>query len=288
MLNKFESLFGYNKRQRNGVLLLLLFIIIFQLVYFFIDFSSEIKPRIEPNKLAMFYKEIDSLEKLSEVELQPKIYPFNPNYITDFKGAQLGMSVEEIDRLLEFRKSGAFINSVQQFKEVTKVSDSLLLKISAFFKFPSWKSNQYSTVKSTSKIKIAKKGDLNKVTEEDLIKVNGVGPTLAARIITYREKLKGYSENNQIYEVYNLDELTANKVIERFEVIEIPIIEKINVNSATFKEVLSIVYIDYELTKLIFQYKNKVGKIQSIDELKKIDKFPLEKFNRIALYLQAN
>lgn len=280
--------FGYNMRQRNGILFLLFSIVILQLVYFFVDFSSEVKTEIEPYKLAAFYKEIDSLEKEKTAQLQPKIYPFNPNFLTDFKGAQLGMSIEEIDRLLEFRKKGTYITSIQQFKEVTKVNDSLLLKISPLFKFPSWTTKENSIQKSTSFLKSVKKGDLNKVSKEELMKINGIGEKLALRIISYREKLKGYSDNSQLYEVYYLDELTANKVLEIYKVIEIPKIEKIDINTATFKEVLSIVYIDYELTKSIFQYKNKVGKIHSIDELKKIDKFPLEKFNRIALYLQAN
>ena len=98
----------------------------------------------------------------------------------------------------------------------------------------------------------------------------------------------GFSINDQLYEVYYLDKEVANKIIVNFKVMEPPKIIKLNINSATFKEVLAIVYIDYELTKKIFQYKSSVGKIESIDELKKIDNFPLEKFNRIALYLQAN
>jgi len=76
-------------------------------------------------------------------------------------------------------------------------------------------------------------------------------------------------------------------VLTRFQVIELPIIQKINVNTASFKEVLAIVYLDYELTKKIFNYKDEVAEIQSIDELKKIEGFPLDKFDRIALYLQA-
>ena len=54
-----------------------------------------------------------------------------------------------------------------------------------------------------------------------------------------------------------------------------------------FKEVLSIVYIDYELTKKIFEYRDEVAELQSLEELKQIDGFPLEKFDRIALYLEA-
>ncbi|HCE53567.1 MAG TPA: hypothetical protein DER05_00610 [Lutibacter sp.] len=110
---------------------------------------------------------------------------------------------------------------------------------------------------------------------------------MAKRIIDYRIKLQGFSFNDQIFEVWALDKEVAEKVLLYFEVTKQPTIQKINVNTATFKEVLAIVYLDYELTKKIFNYKNQVAEIQSIEELKKIDGFPLERFSRIALYLEA-
>jgi len=99
--------------------------------------------------------------------------------------------------------------------------------------------------------------------------------------------LQGFSFNNQLYEVWNLDKEIVDKVLQYFEVVESPIIQKINVNEATFKEILAIVYIDYELTKKIVNYRVEVAEIQNIEELKKIEGFPLEKFDRIALYLAA-
>ena len=62
---------------------------------------------------------------------------------------------------------------------------------------------------------------------------------------------------------------------------------KININIATFKEVLHLPYIDYELTKKIFQYRDEVAEIQDINELKNIVGFPMESFDKIALYLEA-
>jgi DNA uptake protein ComE-like DNA-binding protein len=90
-----------------------------------------------------------------------------------------------------------------------------------------------------------------------------------------------------LYEVWNLDPEVANEVLRYFKINSPPTIQKININTASFKEVLAIVYIDYELTKKIFEYRDEVAEIQSIEELKKIDGFPLDKFNRIALYLHA-
>jgi len=59
------------------------------------------------------------------------------------------------------------------------------------------------------------------------------------------------------------------------------------VNTATFKEVLHLPYIDYELTKKIFQYRDEVAEIQSIEELKAIEGFPLELYDKIIVYLEA-
>ena len=283
-----KSHFSYNKRQRNGVFFLILLIVLLQIAYYLIDFSSPQIVESNTKEMNSFIKEIDSLEVLKETMNSPKIYPFNPNYITDYKGYQLGLSVNEIDKLLKFRDSGNFINSVKQFQQITGVNDSLLKIIAPYFKFPNWVSKEKSTIPKRNTIISDVKKDINLATLEDLRLINGIGDKLAERIISYRTKLQGFSFNDQLYEVWYLDKEVATKVLAKFTVIQTPVISKININKATFKEVLSIPYLDYELTKKIFEYRDEVAEIQSIEELKKIEGFPLEKFNRIALYLQTN
>lgn len=245
---------------------------------------------VSQTEILAFQQEMDSLKNLAAAKNIPKIYPFNPNFLTDFKGHQLGMNIKEIDQLLAFRAQGKYINSAKQFQKITGVNDSLLAAISPYFKFPDWITSEKNTEKQYSNIKIDKsivKRDINSASAEDLKMINGIGEKLSKRIIDYRIKLQGFSFNDQIFEVWALDKEVADNVLQHFEVIKPPTIQKINVNTATFKEVLAFVYLDYELTKKIFNYKNQVAEIQSIEELKKIDGFPLEKFSRIALYLEA-
>ncbi|MBE0422549.1 MAG: helix-hairpin-helix domain-containing protein [Lutibacter sp.] len=289
-MNLIKSHFRYTKSQRNGIFFLLIFIVFLQGIFFFVDFSSDENTAVSQTEILAFQQEMDSLKNVASAKNIPKIYPFNPNFITDFKGHQLGMSTIEIDKLLAFREQGKFINSTKQFQEITGVNDSLLAVMSPYFKFPEWISSG-KTIKMPIPKNIVEKSiqkkDINAASAEDLIIVNGIGEKLAKRIIDYRTKLQGFSFNYQIFEVWNLDKEVAEKVLQYFEVTNPPVIQKINVNTATFKEVLAIVYLDYELTKKIFNYKNQVAEIQSIEELKKIDGFPLEKFNRITLYLDA-
>ncbi|MEZ4841592.1 MAG: hypothetical protein R2821_08810 [Flavobacteriaceae bacterium] len=49
------------------------------------------------------------------------------------------MSTEEIDKLLQHRAAGKYINSSKEFQyQVTGVSDSLVKTIEPYFKFPDW------------------------------------------------------------------------------------------------------------------------------------------------------
>ncbi|WP_456424901.1 ComEA family DNA-binding protein [Lutibacter sp.] len=282
--------FGYNKRQRNGILFLVLIIVLLQAVFFFVDFSSNETTNFSEREMVLFQKELDSLKAIELENKKSKVYLFNPNFITDFKGYQLGLSIDEIDRLHNYREKGSYVNSIKQFQEVTKISDSLLNVISPNFKFPKWVGSKKITQKekfTSSPKKIIVKQDINTIKASDLRIVNGIGEKLADRIIAYRSRLQGFSFDNQLYEVWNIDKEVIDRVLQRFEVVKPPVIQKINVNEATFKQVLAIVYIDYELTKKIFNYRDEVAEIQSLEELKKIDGFPIEKFDRIALYLVA-
>jgi len=225
-MNFFKSHFWYNKSQRNGILFLIVIIITLQLIYYFVDFSSENKTDIDTSELIQLQQHIDSLKEIKKEKEAVKIYPFNPNYITDFKGYQLGMSVEEIDKLLSYRKTGNFVNSAKEFQNVTGVNDSLLNTISTYFKFPDWVNSKKNKNSSRKLEKVNKSKqeikDLNLVTRKELQQINGIGEKLSKRIVEYRELLKGYSFNEQLYEVYFLDTLNANKVLNQYQVLHKP------------------------------------------------------------------
>lgn len=293
----FKSHFWYNKSQRNGIFILVILIIIFQIIIYNYNNYSFSTPKEETHETLAFHQQIDSLKEVALENRKPKIFPFNPNYITDYKGEQLGMSLKEIDKLLAFRKTGKFINSTKEFQQVTHISDSLLNKISPYFKFPDWVVQRNSSsrevvsnskgFKNSYKKKEVSTTDINKATAEDFQTISGIGPAFSERIIQYRSKLQGFSIESQLYEVYKIDKKVADKVLDVFKIIDKPIIKKINVNTVTFKELLKITYIDYELCKKIFNYRDEVAELQNISELKNIKDFPLDKYDRIVLYLVA-
>tara|TARA_R110002049_G_scaffold236663_2_gene409773 strand:+ start:714 stop:1628 length:915 start_codon:yes stop_codon:yes gene_type:complete len=294
----------FSQQQRNGIFLLVLIIIILQCVYFYLDFSPE-EVQVDNKELVKFQQEIDSLKLVKLQESKPKVYPFNPNYITDFKGASLGMGNEEIDRLLAYRKQNKWINSTAQFQEVTKVSDSLLDAISPYFKFPEWVTNPDGASKnnlldnfseqasrrtgktySNTPKTFAQKQDLNTATAKDLQKVNGIGEFYSERIIKLRNSFPGgFIANVQLQDVYGLTPEVIEKITNDFTVKTPRAIKKINLNTATVDELVTIQHIDYDIAQSIVEQRLLREGFNSINELTKVKDFPINKIKIIELYL---
>lgn len=288
--NSLKPYFRFSRQQRNGVFVLLSLIVVIQFVLL-IDFSESGTPNPEKQLWLAFQSELDSLKKAKAVYV-PKRYPFNPNFITDFKGYQLGMSVAEIDRLLEFRKTNKYVNSAKEFQQVTKVSDSLLEAISPYFKFPDWVTHKKSKPfeKYTEKYQPKREQivvmDINKASKEDLMKVYGIGPALSDRILKEKEKFGGFLTMEQMGEVWGLSDEVIEKLNQHFEVREIPAVTKVDINNATVKELMQFPYFRYSLAREIVAYRSMNGDIKSADDLTKIKGFPVEKIKIIALYLK--
>lgn len=289
-MKNFKSHFKFNKQERSGIFFLLLLIIILQGVYFYIKSQSFNTANAKTLVNEVEQAKIDSLKRLAQTKDSVKIFPFNPNFITDYKGYTLGMSVEEIDRLHAFRAQNKYVNSREDFQKVTKVNDSLLNIISPYFKFPAWvKSEKRNFRKPSYKSKEASTvnevKDLNAVKVEDLKGISGIGDKLSARIIKFRDRLGGFLVNEQLYDVYGLDVEVVDRTLKKFKVLNPPNIQKININSATVQEIAALVYISYPMANEIVRFRELNGGINSFDELTNLDGFPSEKLDRIALYL---
>ncbi|WP_339876594.1 helix-hairpin-helix domain-containing protein [Olleya marilimosa] len=292
-----KSHFQFSKQQRSGIFLLLLIILFVQGFYHLVlpklldtdhDFASN-----DANVSALI-KQIDSLKAIQLEKRKLKIYPFNPNFITDYKGYTLGLSNQEIDRLLAFRKQDKWINSIKQFQEVTMVSDSVLDKISPYFKFPDWVTNpnpkqtNFKTGYSKTVKTEAQKLDLNSATAIQLQKVYGVGPSYSERIIKFRNKINGFHSFIELQQVYGLTPEVIQNIKADFTIKTPRAITKIALNTATKEQLVTIKYIDYEIAHNIIEERTLRDGFKSIDELTKVNGFPVNKLEIIKLSLRLD
>lgn len=269
-------------------------IIVLQVGYCLIDFNQNEKQSLEEQNWYSLQSTMDTL-KSQKHESGYKMYPFNPNFITDFKGYKLGMKVDEIDRLLAFRKQGKFANSPEEFQKVTGISDSLLNAISPYFKFPDWvnKKNQeaYSNSYSKSNWKEFPKKeamkilDINQATKEDLMKVFGIGDAISDRILNQKEVYGGFVSMDQMNEIWGLSPEVLANLQKYFKINSLPKVKKVNINNASIKELGQFPYFKYPISKNIVTYRSMNGDLK-IEDLANIKGFPVDKIKIIALYLE--
>ena len=143
-----KSHFQLDNKKRSGILLLIAILICSWWAYFSLGKIEQ--ESISDSEALLIQRQIDSLRNSKAAEETIIIFPFNPNFITDYKGYTLGLSPEEIDKLLAYRSQNLWINSASDFQTVTGVSDSLLATIAPFFKFPDWVKNAQSKKSNTN------------------------------------------------------------------------------------------------------------------------------------------
>jgi DNA uptake protein ComE-like DNA-binding protein len=111
--------------------------------------------------------------------------------------------------------------------------------------------------------------EINTADSAALVRLRGIGPVFANRILKYRGLLGGYVKAEQLLEVYGMDTIRY-KLIENHIQADTGEIIKIAVNEADFKTILRHPYLDYETVKDILNYRKSVGPILNPDSLRKI------------------
>jgi len=86
----------------------------------------------------------------------------------------------------------------------------------------------------------------------------GIGPTLAARLIRFREKLGGFYSIAQVAETYGLPDSTFKKIQASLR-LDSGSLKKLNINQMDEKSLGQHPYIRYKLARLIVQYRSNHG-----------------------------
>lgn len=274
----------FSNKQRKGLVAFVILIVLLQTVILVVkskSFAGETADYKVDEKTQL---QIDSLKQLAMKKFD--LQPFNPNFITDYKGFKLGMTTAEIDKLLKFRSTGKYVNSAAEFQQVTGVSKELLDKISPYFKFPEWTQHKKSsTYVENNEPVVFKNIDLNKASVEDLVAIKGIGDYYANAVINEREKLGGFVSIHQIDFIKGLRPEAVKILKQNTKVKSAVAIKKVNVNTATKEQLAQIPYINSYIARQIVLFRSKSDQPLKIEDLEKIRTFPLDKLKIIKVYL---
>jgi len=121
---------------------------------------------------------------------------------------------------------------------------------------------------------------LNTADTTALMKVPGIGPYFARKVVGYGQRLGGYVSVDQLDEIegFPLD-------AKAYFVIENACPEKLNINQLPLTALKRHPYINYFQAKAIMDYRRLHGPIRSLDDLRLSKDFPPEAIARLVPYV---
>lgn len=125
---------------------------------------------------------------------------------------------------------------------------------------------------------------LNEADSIALLKLPGIGPVFAGRIIKYRHLLGGYYRLEQLSEIYGMRQETLD-LVTQYLTLDTTVLEKIEVNKCGFRDLLRHPYLEYEDVLALVQYIDLEGEISSLVEIRSNGLLADSTLERMAPYL---
>lgn len=261
MIRFLKDISNFSRKERRSLVIILILIILslFYRIWLGLreppDFELSEKDK---NEIQAF---IDSFKKLPEISKKNvtasdsyssssrEYYNFDPNKATRESLIKLGISTFAADNILRYRGAGGVFSRKEDLKKIYGLDEETYHSLEQYIiiknkkiskevlKSPSW-----TDVPEESSAEKVKTG-LNSAEFSDLVKIKGMDPKVAGRILNYRELLGGYTGFEQLSEVYGMPDSVKIKVREKFK-IDSTNIRKISLRKASFSEMLRHPYLD--------------------------------------------
>ncbi|MCQ2607371.1 MAG: helix-hairpin-helix domain-containing protein [Bacteroidales bacterium] len=280
-----------NKANQNWVRLgknLSTLIVVVTIAIFFYEYK--------PKKEFVISKEADSVAEVPTPVIIEEGKLINPNTASFEDFLSVGFSEKQARSCLNYRNKGGVFYRKEDVLKIYSISEEDYAILQDHIDIPGMthkvtKREEFRSVKNKEKESVAKKEkhvmvELNACDTTDLKQLPKIGSFRAKKIVEYREKLGGFYSVEQLSVIYSMDSASI-KAISPYVTVSKEMIQKINVNTVSFKEINKHPLISFEQTKKIFAYKKIVGTIKNLDELLKNNILEEKEYNILQFYLKT-
>ena len=283
MIGKIKDYFQFNKKERNGILLLSCLLLLLILFY---QFSHLLKQESRTD-FSSFEKALAELEYEQEPTIEKQkdsLFYFNPNTLADKGWLVLGLPSTKLSVLRNFQKSGAIFKTKTDLKHCFAITDAFYEKVEKYISIPEIKKTETPINKTKKTNQIV---ELNQADSLQLISINGVGPFYAKQILKYRKELGGFRNYDQLTEIWGLENLEIQKLKQQTSIDTLHI-RKVNVNTIELEQLKLHPYLNYKQAKMILNYRKQHGDFKQVKDIRKIKPISPELFRKIAPYLKTH
>ena len=260
-------------------------------------------------QFATYQAQQDSIRKATWKKQYPRdtiairMQVFDPNTADSSTLVHLGLKKWQVSNMLKYRAKGGRYRKAEDMKRLYGMTDSMYQALLPYIQIDtvaikqyrdSVRKSQMDSVRTDSLPRyISPKRDtiLNLRTADttELKKIRGIGSYRARQIVRYRKELGGFVHTEQLREIKALqplltDSLQADSLLSHFWIDSI-IIVPLQVNSCRAETLERHPYLSFEQAKAVYELRRKKIRLESIEQLRRLDCFTEEELRRVEPYL---
>jgi len=299
----------FSRSQRDAIrIAIAIGILAFLGTYLFRDDETETAEEFAADSIAYAKEQALENEKTYYYDAEPhkkvERFAFDPNTADSTTLLRLGLAPWQVRNIYKYRAKGGIYRqpddfarvyglTQKQFRELRpyiRISDdylpaAMLVKNSPKQTYYSPKQT-YATAQPTqsyeqrpAKISAGETIDANHADTSMLQRIPGIGSYRAKKIVDYRTRLGGFTNEEQLLEISDF----PPESLPYIAVSGTP--DRINLNKLKLKELMRHPYINFHQAKAIMDYRRLRGKLQSLDDLKLLDCFTEQDLKRLEPYV---
>lgn len=298
LIEYIHKYFGFNKRERNGLLVLSAIVLILFIVRLILPSfikQQEVKlTKVEPiakkelntesqDTSAQIGTETAKKDTTNSVKVE-QLFTFDPNTVSVEDAIKLGFSKKTAQTLDNYRNKGGKFKSKEDLKKLYGVSEKLFSKLESYILIEVKQNEEVAKAAPKFEKPSSKQIDINTADSTQFLSLPMIGPAMTKRILKFRNSLGGFYKVEQLREVYGMQD-SVFTLIEHRLVITTNSIKKINVNFATYEEMKKHPYLNHVVASTIVAYRQKHGNYKSINDLKNVGTINDELLAKLSSYV---
>ena len=294
-----KDFFYFPRSERRGIVVLVAVLMIVLLLVLLKG-----KRETTDGKVATEAAVADSLAP-APTGMPAELFSFNPNKADSATLRALGLTERVASNIVKYRRAGGSFRKADDLARIYGMDSATFQRLRPYILIPHEPSertagrqrNDYQSRRDSltpappreespykaymeNKLPEGSVVDVNTADTALLMRIPGIGPYFAQRIVGYRNRLGGFHSVEQIYEIENLPENLGVWLCVGDEPCR-----KIHVNRASLKELRDHPYIGYYRARAIVDLRKSDGRVRNLRQLSFLDVFSEEDVKRLEPYL---
>ena len=286
-----KDYFTFNKKERIGIIVLLVLIGMVWILPEIFKKPIPLEPLVQLDAAIKDSQQVfipHKGQQLDKGKVVPKVikpFPFDPNTI-DAKGWEaLGLQAKTISTIQHYIEKGGRFRQPDDLRRIYGIHSDLADQLVPFVHIPASNNTKGPPYKrdtgfvnrkwhrdtagsTNNRVPYKRKWeiiDINLADSIAFVSLPGIGPTLAQRIIRFRDNLGGFFSLSQILEVYGIKDSVFQLIQPRMACTGN--VHKISINRADFTILNAHPYINFQEAKAIVNFRAQHGNFKQPEEL---------------------